>query len=54
MKSCEQTKGQSVLQHGESVRDHLFDIINHLRNNDPLKYKWKLPDWLYDNKNKII
>lgn len=54
MKSCEQMKGQSVLQHGESVKDHLFDIINHLRNDDPLKYEWRLPEWVYDNKNQII
>jgi len=54
MKNCEQTKGQSVLQHGESVRDYLFDLINHLRSGEPLKYDWKLPDWLFENKDLIL
>jgi len=54
MRNCEQTKGQSVLEHGISVRNYLFDLINHLRNGDTLKYKWILPDWIYDNKDFII
>ncbi len=54
MKSCEQTKGQSVLDHGISVKNYLFDLINHLRNNTDLKYDWILPDWLYSNKDLII
>lgn len=54
MKSCEQTKGQSVLDHGISVKNYLFDLINHLRNNTDLKYDWILPDWVYDNKDLII
>jgi hypothetical protein len=54
MKNCEQTKGQSVLDHGISVRNYLFDLINHLRTGDPLKYKWILPDWIYINKDLIL
>lgn len=54
MKNCEQTKGQSVLQHGESVRDYLFDLINHLRSGTSLKYDWILPDWLFENKDLIL
>ena len=54
MKNCEQTKGQSVLDHGISVKNYLFDLINHLRNGDPLKYEWVLPDWLYTNKDLIL
>ena len=48
MRNCEQTKGMSVLEHGESVRDYLFDIINHLRTGDPLKFEWVLPEWIHD------
>jgi hypothetical protein len=44
MTECEQTKGQSVLEHDISVKNYLFDLINHLRSNTPLKYEWKLPD----------
>lgn len=54
MRNCEQTKGQSVLQHGESVRDYLFDLINHLRSDTPLKYSWRLPDWIFENKDLIL
>jgi hypothetical protein len=54
MKKSEQTKGQSVLQHGISVKNYTFDIINHLRYGTPLKYEWVLPDWLYQNKDLIL
>ncbi len=54
MKNCEQTKGMSVFEHGESVKDYLFDIINHLRSGTPLKYEWKLPEWIFENKDLIL
>jgi hypothetical protein len=54
MQKCEQTSGQSVLDHGMSVRNYLFDIINHLENGTPLKYKWVLPDWVLENKKIIL
>jgi hypothetical protein len=54
MKNCEQTKGQSVLQHGISVRDYLFDLINHLRSGTTLKYDWRLPDWVFENKDLLL
>jgi hypothetical protein len=54
MKSCEQTKGMSVYEHGTSVKNYLNDLINHLSNNKPLKYEWKLPDWVYENSNFIL
>jgi hypothetical protein len=54
MKSCKQTKGQSVLDHGISVKKYTFDLLNHLRFNLPLKYDWKLPEWLYENKELIL
>ena len=54
MKNCDQTKGQSVLQHGISVKNYTFDLINHLKYGTPLKYEWKLPDWLYENKDLIL
>jgi hypothetical protein len=54
MNECEQTKGQSVLEHGVSVKNYLFDLINHLRSNTPLKYEWKLPDWVLENKDLLL
>ena len=54
MKSCEQTKGMSVFEHGTSVKSYLFDLINHLRNKTPLQYQWKLPDWVLSNSEFIL
>lgn len=54
MRNCEQTKGLSVLAHGISVKNYLFDLINHLKSGEPLKYEWKLPEWVYDNKNLLL
>ena len=54
MSQCEQTQGQSVLDHGKSVESYLFDLINHLRNGSPLKYEWKMPDWIYEHKDLFL
>jgi hypothetical protein len=54
MANCEQTKGQSVLQHGESVKSYTFDLINHLRNGSRLLHEWRLPDWLITNKDLLL
>ncbi len=50
-----QTAGQNVLQHGESVRDYLFDLINFLR--DPhykAKFQWRFPEWLLLNAQRLL
>ena len=52
MKACEQTKGQSVHQHGLSVYAHLLDLIDYLNNNRELP-DWRIPDWLDDYSNEI-
>jgi hypothetical protein len=54
MKACEQTKGMSVLEHGELVRYYYTDLIDHLINGDQLEYHWKLPEWVYTHKDLII
>ena len=54
MSECEQTTGQTVLQHGESVKNYLFDLLNHMRNGSPLQFTWCIPDWLMDNKDLIL
>ena len=54
MKSCEQTKGMSVLDHGNSVKSYLFDLLSHLRNKTPLKYEWCLPNWIEENKEFLL
>jgi len=54
MRECEQTKGQSVIEHGISVKNYLFDLLDYLRNGTPLKYEWKLPDWIYSERDFIL
>jgi len=54
MSQCEQTTGLSVLEHGISVKNYLFDLINHLEKLTPLKYEWRLPEWLHSNRDLII
>jgi len=49
-----QNKDQSVLEHGESVRDHLFDLLDHLQYGESLKYDWKIPSWIYEYKYLIL
>jgi peptidyl-tRNA hydrolase len=48
MRSCEQTSGLTVLAHGEMVRDHYRDLMDHLRFGSPLRGEWRLPDWIHD------
>jgi hypothetical protein len=50
MKETPQTETQSVWDHGQSVQNYMFDLLDHLRNGTPLKYEWKLPEWIYDQK----
>jgi len=40
MRQCEQTPGQSVLDHGWSVRNHAMDLLG-----GRSLYEWKIPDW---------
>lgn len=54
MKNTEQTKGQSVLEHGLSVKNYLFDLLDHLRLGTTLKYEWNIPAWVYDNREYIL
>lgn len=54
MANCEQSQGQSVLQHGESVHNYTVDLINHLRSGTPLQFEWRLPEWLIQNKELIL
>lgn len=48
MRSCEQTPGLSVLGHGEMVRDHYRDLLDHLRYGSALRFAWRLPEWISD------
>lgn len=50
MSECEQTHGQTILQHGESVHEYYRDLYYHIitGGRDRLKQEWRLPDWIFD------
>lgn len=54
MQSCEQTVGQSILQHGLSVAEYYRDIYFHLQYGTPLQKEWRIPDWLFQHKDLIL
>lgn len=47
MQATEQTKGQSVLEHGQSVWEYYQDLRDHVLHGKPLKFEWRLPDWVF-------
>lgn len=53
MKGCRQTDVQSVYEHGISVRDHIFELINYLKAGT-IKDGWRLPDWLTQYREQIL
>ena len=53
MRICPQTDSQSVYQHGISVRDHIFQLIDYLETGD-IGNEWKLPDWMSKYRVQIV
>lgn len=53
MLSTEQTKGQSVYQHGQSVSEMLADLIEHLADGRMIS-GWKIPTWLTAYSSQIL
>jgi hypothetical protein len=65
MCDCEQTKGQSVWDHGTSVKEWAFDLISLLKDGKtedsagypktlpPSCKAWRLPSWITEYKQKI-
>lgn len=52
---CEQTKGQSVYQHGRSVWKHFCDLLDFIKGDYTLPNdEWKLPDWLKQYSHDIL
>lgn len=52
MRSCEQTSGWTVLQHGESVHQMLEHLISHLTSGEPIE-GWRIPAWLTSHGKQI-
>jgi hypothetical protein len=54
MKECQQTKGQSIYEHGISVWEYMDDLLEHLWSEAPPEKEWRIPTWLYQYKWKIL
>lgn len=55
MNDCEQTIGQSVYQHGISVKNHLLELIDLLKSNQSSQFNnWKIPDCILKYKEFIL
>jgi len=53
MQDCEQTQGQSVYEHGVSVKEHTFQLIDYLRTGE-ISGEWRLPEWLSAYNQQIL
>lgn len=53
MKNCTQTEGQSIYEHGISVKDHYFNLLLMLKENLSLP-EWRLPDWFLKYREEIL
>lgn len=51
---CEQTKGQTIYQHGLSVEQYFNFILDHLKGTYPLPNGWRIPTWLDQYKEEIL
>lgn len=55
MSRCEQTQGQTVLEHGQSVHKCLKDLLSHMRGVYELpEGQWRLPNWITDYKEFLL
>lgn len=53
MLTCQQTKGQSVFQHGISVQEHVFDLIDQIKYDHDLK-NWCIPKCIESHGKQIV
>jgi len=53
MQACPQSQGQSVYEHGISVKEHTFQLIDYLKTGE-ISGVWKLPDWLSKYRQQIF
>lgn len=55
MLDCQQRQGQNMMQHGESVRDYLFDLLKFLRDPQHIsKFQWRFPQWLLSHAKQLV
>lgn len=52
---CEQTQGQTVYQHGQSVHLHYLELVDYLKGHKmAVPSNWRLPDWLDEHKELFL
>ncbi len=56
MEGTDQTEGQNVLQHGQSVREHYFALLAHLKGEINLNEatNWRIPAWVDQYKSELL
>jgi len=56
MMACPQTANQNVLQHGRSVREHYFALLDHLEGRTDLSVcsNWVIPEWLDTHRELLL
>lgn len=55
MNSCEQFPGQTIFQHGQSVRDHLLDLVELIGNPGwTPEREWKYPEWVFKYSKQLL
>lgn len=54
MSLCEQTKGMSVLEHGQLVNKYFKDLMNYMKSGKSLELSWRLPDWIDQYGHEIL
>lgn len=54
MQKCLQTENQSVYEHGLSVKNYTFQIIQILKTEDNNSNNLKLPDWIFQYQKEIL
>jgi hypothetical protein len=53
MRACEQTAGQTILEHGLSVWSYLDELLRFL-NGEPLdETRWRVPKWLLEHRELL-
>lgn len=54
MERCQQSPGQSVLDHGKAVQYKLLKLIEILQSNLPITDNWRIPEWFFAYKDEIL
>jgi hypothetical protein len=53
MRSCEQTAGQTILEHGFSVAQYLEELLDFLDGKPLDEARWRIPTWIAENRDLL-